>query len=147
MSNGTTRIFLAPPPDRTKQSKPKPKEDDSASHEDTFNSFGVIYVNELARRSLVDAKKPRFPVGSVIIREKLAQANDVTPQLLVVMMKRERGFNSKARDWEFLMIDGGLSKILRREKTGGCLNCHKQKKDQDFVFRLYLTDEAHARQK
>lgn len=75
------------------------------------------------------------------------QANDAVPQLLVVMVKRERGFNRKANDWEFLMIDGNVSKITRREKTGGCRDCHKQQKNNDFVFRSYLTAEARSAQK
>lgn len=144
-SRGTTRIIFAPPPDRTPVSKPK--KDPGVSHENSADSFGVVYVNDIARRALFDEKNPKFPTGSVIVREKLLQANDAVAQMLVVMVKRERGFNSKARDWEFLMIDGGLSKILRREKTGDCRNCHEQKKKQDFVFRSYLTADVRARQK
>lgn len=121
--------------------------DTNALHENSLDSFGVVYVNELARRSLVNDKKPRFPVGSIIVREKLAHVNDVAPQMLVVMVKRERGFNSKARDWEFLMIDGGLSKIIRREKTGECRDCHKSRKDSDFVFRSYLSEDVRRNQK
>jgi hypothetical protein len=63
------------------------------------------------------------------------------------MVKRDRGFNKKASDWEFLMIDGGLSKIDRREKTGTCRDCHKKQKNSDFVFRTYVTDEVRQRQK
>lgn len=144
-SMGTTRIIYAPPPDRTPASKPR--KDTNTSHENSLDSFGVVYVNELARSSLINDKKPRFPIGSIIVREKLAHANDVTPQMLVVMVKRERGFNSNARDWEFLMIDGGLSKIVRREKNGECRNCHKQQKDSDFIFRTYLSEDVRRNQK
>jgi hypothetical protein len=75
------------------------------------------------------------------------QPTDPAPQSLVVMVKRERGFNRKANDWEFLMIDGGLTNIIRREKTGDCRNCHKQQKDEDYVFRTYLTADVRAKQK
>jgi hypothetical protein len=143
-SNGTTRIVLAPPPDRTPSSKPA--KDESVSHENSASSFGVVYVNEVARRSLIEDKKPRFPSGSVIVREKLSKATDAAPQMLVMMVKREKGFNSKALDWEFLMIDVGLNKVLKREKSGACLNCHKQQKKQDFVFRSYMSDEMRAKQ-
>lgn len=96
---------------------------------------------------MIEDKKPEFLRGSVIVREKRTHIGDTTPQLLVMMVKREKGFNSKARDWEFLMIDGGLSKVLKREKSGECLQCHKKQKEQDFVFRYYLTDELRAKQK
>ena len=144
-SRGTTRIIYAPPPDRTPVSTPI--KNDTALHADSADSYGVIYVNEVARQSLVDAKKPRFPIGSVIVREKLLRTNDAAPQVLVVMVKRDQGFNSKARDWEFLMIDGDLSKILRREKHGECRDCHVQQRDQDYVFRSYLAADTRARQK
>lgn len=83
-------------------------------------------------------EKPQFPVGSIIIREKLAQADDTAPQLLVALVKRERGFNPKAKDWEFLMFDGSATTIRQREKTGSCQECHVLQKDNDLVFRSYL---------
>jgi hypothetical protein len=72
----------------------------------------VIYVNDAARQALVDEKK------------------------------HERGFNPKANDWEFLVIDGDASRIQRREKTGDCLACHSQQKNTDFVFRSYLPEDV-----
>jgi uncharacterized membrane protein YccC len=100
--------------------------------------LGMVYVNEIARHSLLDEKKPQFPIGSVIVREKLARASDAIAQVLVVMVKRERGFNPRANDWEFLMIDGNVSKIRQREKTGDCRSCHAQQKATDYVFRSYM---------
>ena len=102
----------------------------------------MIYVNEVARQALLDEKKPVFPVGSIIVREKLKMADATTPQLLVAMVKHERGFNPQANDWEFLVIDGNASRIQRREKTGDCLACHSQQKNTDFVFRSYLTEDV-----
>jgi hypothetical protein len=144
-SNGTNKIVFPSPPDRTSSSNTET--DDLSSHKNNADSFGVVYANDVARRSLVEVKVPKFPVGSIIVREKLTQATDIAPQLLVVMVKRQRGFNSNAGDWEFLMIDGGLSKVLQREKSGECRNCHAKQKDQDFVFRSYLTADTRAGQK
>lgn len=118
-----------------------------ASHEDFAAFYGVVYANDIARHSLLNQKKPQFSVGSVIVREKLAQADALKSELIVVMVKRERGFNKKANDWEFLMIDGSLSSVTHREKTGSCRDCHIQQKDNDFVFRTYLSEETRASQK
>jgi hypothetical protein len=137
---------LSAPPRR----KPVPKKEKPSNftgHENSANTFGVIYVNELARHALLEEKKPQFPVGSVIVREKLLRENDTAPQVLVVMVKRERGFNRKANDWEFLLLDGSLSKITHREKTGSCRDCHKQEKDSDYVFRSYLSEKIRLSQK
>ncbi len=139
---GTTRTIYSPRPDRTRTS-PEKKET-TPTHENAIDSFGVVYVNNLARHALMEEKNPRFPVGSVIVREKLTKVGDSKAQMLVVMVKREKGFNSKARDWEFLMTDGEMSKVLRREKTGGCRDCHEQQKKQDFVFRLYMSEDERA---
>jgi hypothetical protein len=143
-SRGTTTIRLASPPRRESAATPKPKSPDS--HDETI-SFGVIYVNELARRALLEEKQPKFPPGSIIVREKLGQERDAAPQVVVAMAKRERGFNPKANDWEFLVLDGGASVIQRREKTGDCRDCHAKEKKADFVFRSYLTEEVRRRQK
>ncbi|MBC7911918.1 MAG: cytochrome P460 family protein [Pyrinomonadaceae bacterium] len=145
--NGITRFIFPGPPRPRSSSSSDDDDDDPSPHEGDATSYGVIYVNELARRAMVDEKKPRFPAGSVIVREKLAQEADAAPQVLVVMVKREQGFNLKAKDWEFLTIDGQLSKVEHREKTGSCRDCHNSQKDRDFVFRSYLTEEMRGKQK
>lgn len=115
------------------------RRDNSASHVDGPLSFGVIYVNEAARRTLLEEKNPSFPVGSIIVREKLLQEEaDAAPQLLVAMVKRERGFNPSANDWEFLVLDGSATRITERQKTGSCSDCHRRQENNDFVFRSYL---------
>lgn len=110
---------------------------ENQSHEDS--AFGVVYVNDLARPMLAQPT-PAFPVGSVIIREKLLQADATAPQFVIAMIKREKGFNPAGGDWEFAAFDGALKKVEKREKTGSCLACHAQKKDNDFVFRSYLPE-------
>ena len=76
----------------------------------------------------------QFPRGSIIVREKLTKADDAQPQLLTVMIKRARGFNPKANDWEFLAVDGAMTKILERQKKGSCLDCHASEKARDVVY-------------
>lgn len=94
----------------------------------------MVYVNGLGREAMEAADSMKFPQGSVIVREKLTKADDAQPQLLTVMIKRARGFNSKANDWEFLTVDGAMTKILERQKQGSCLDCHKSQKERDFVY-------------
>lgn len=101
------------------------------------NSFGVVYANDLAREAMTVAPANAFPRGAIIVREKLASANSQTPELLAVMMKREKGFNPAANDWEFLILDGSATRIERRERKGECQHCHSSQKKKDFVFRDY----------
>ena len=111
------------------------KSKDNQTHDGFTNSFGVVYVNNLASEA-VNAEPPiKFPLGSIIVREKLAAADDKQPQHLTVMIKRARGFNPAANDWEFLAVDGAMTKIEQREKKGSCLGCHASQKARDFVYR------------
>ena len=85
---------------------------------------------------MLSERPSKFPVGSIIVREKLATQTDARPELLAVMIKRARGFNPKADDWEFLTVDGALTKIQERQKKGSCLQCHASQSERDFVFPL-----------
>ena len=98
--------------------------------------LGTVYVNELAAQVIAAGKSGTFPLGSIIVREKLAKPNDKEPELVAVMIKREPGFNPEGGDWLFLTADGTLTKIRERQKTGSCLGCHKSERANDFVFPL-----------
>lgn len=110
--------------------EPKPKLHDHAS------SFGVVYGNELASKAYSASPIQNFPVGSILIREKLATRFAQKPQMLAVMIKREKGFNPEGGDWSFLTIDGAATKVKQRKKKGDCLECHQSASARDFVFEL-----------
>lgn len=95
-------------------------------------TFGFAYVNDVGR-SAFQQKPFLFPIGSIIVRERLPTLTS-SPDVLVVMVKRERDFNRKANGWEFLTINGDANRILKREKKGNCLKCHASAADNDFVF-------------
>ena len=78
-----------------------------------------------------------FPTDSIIVREKLSSSSATKPDLVAVMIKRAKGFNPMANDWEFLVLTGDGKKIERREKTGACQQCHASETRNDFVFRDY----------
>jgi hypothetical protein len=105
-------------------------------------SFGVVWVNNIGHESMTAAKPEKFPVGSVIVREKFTHQEDTKPELLAVMVKRGNGFNRKGGDWEYLIVEGGLTKIRQRQTKGNCSSCHAQQKDRDFVFPLPQTKET-----
>ena len=110
------------------------KNQDKDSHQDSLNSFAVVYANGLAHEALIAEPAIQVPRGSIIVREKLTKADDTQPQHLVVMIKRARGFNPAANDWEFLAVDGAMTKIQERQKKGSCLDCHASQKAFDFVY-------------
>lgn len=135
-SKGTTRILMpgaiifsgSRPASSNKRDK------DKDTHDGAANSFGVVYVNGLAREAVKAEPPIQFPRGSIIVREKLTKADDTQPQHLTIMIKRARGFNPAANDWEFLTVDGAMTKIQERQKKGTCLDCHAAQKARDFVY-------------
>ena len=124
--NGDNTIPVSPPAPASRK--------DKGSHDDA--SFGVVYVNDIGREAMSSAQLAKFPIGSIIVREKLAKQDDTQPQLLAVMIKRATGFNPRSGDWEYLVVDGAMTKIRDRQKTGTCYECHSSQQDRDFVFPL-----------
>ena len=105
-------------------------------HEKGFATFARIFANETALPQM-NLGKPIFEPGSIIVREKLRKKTDETPELVTVMIKREKGFSPKSNDWEFFVVSGGGEKVVDREKAGSCSKCHTQAKENDFVFKNF----------
>ena len=122
--------------DGKKEKQPDSKTSSGDAHADQI--FGAVYMNDLARETTFSKEKRIYPVGSIIVRERLLTESTKTPDVLTVMAKRAVGFNPAANDWEFLVVDADTMKIKKREKTGDCQQCHSSQKDRDFVLGTYV---------
>ena len=113
---------------------------ESRDYSETFEhavfSFGNVYANELAKEEFAK-KSPRFPVGSIIVREKNLDEESVVPETVLAMVKRESGFSKTTSDWEFFLFEGKRFQIQRRETAGNCATCHSRAKENDWVFKNY----------
>jgi len=127
-TSGTTSIWFPP----LGATSPSPERARDVAHSSTF---GFAYANEIARESLFSKRPPKFPAGSIIVREKLRAAASTSPEVLVVMVKRERNFSPRANDWEFLTVSGDMTTIKKREKEGKCGQCHASEAKNDLVFK------------
>jgi cytochrome P460 len=105
-----------------------------------FDKYISVYVNEQGREPMMMKRVPSFPVGSMIVKEKLSDKSSKEPELLTAMIKRSAGFYPEGGDWEYLVLDGSASKIVERGKLDQCKACHLLYKHADFVTRLYLPD-------
>lgn len=101
--------------------------------------FIKVYVNAVGQRAMLSQERPRFPLGSVIVKEKLATAKSAQPELMTVMLKRAPGYNPRYGDWEFMVVNGPATKIETRGKLANCQSCHTDKK-MDYIFRTYAPD-------
>ena len=89
--------------------------------------------------------KPDFPVGSMIVKEKLLRKDAGAPELLTAMIKREPGYNPASGDWEYVVLDGPGRSIEGRGKLANCQSCHALAKDTGYVFRSYLPKDVLGR--
>ena len=115
----------------------KDEKEPTNPHEKGVTTFARYFGNDLAQ-SVIYQTTPKFPVGSIIVREKLVTEDAKIPSLVTVMVKREKGFSKKTGDWEYFAIEGGVGKIIKREKVGSCSKCHANAESTDFVFKTYL---------
>ena len=86
--------------------------------------------------------KPKFPQGSIIVKEKLLDESGGKVELLTAMIKREPGFYPASGDWEYLVLDGEGATVEARGKLENCQSCHSTKKETDYLFRSYLPDDV-----
>ena len=103
-----------------------------------MDKFINVFVNDAGRRSMSEELRPRFPVGSLVVKEKLPARDASEPELLTAMLKREAGFDPEGGDWEYLVLDGRGREVRARGKLESCRACHQAVADTDFVSRNYL---------
>jgi hypothetical protein len=82
--------------------------------------------------------KGLYPEGTVILKEKFADAAGTKPVLFTGMLKRKKGYNPQAGDWQFFVLNSNATKFETRGMRS-CANCHEPFHDTDFVSRNYLT--------
>jgi hypothetical protein len=115
--------------------------DQSSPH---VNKYVSVFVNPVGRDQMMSKQDPRFPVGTMIVKEKLGSPDSTKPELLTAMIKRGPGFNPESGDWEYLVLDGAASMIVEQGKLTKCSSCHNFYKDSDFITRSYLPETVKA---
>jgi hypothetical protein len=106
------------------------------------DKFVTVYVNDSGRRAMMEEKHPHFPLGSIIVKEKLPSKDSKTPELLTVMVKREAGYDPLNGDWEYMALDGAGKTVQARGRLEKCQACHLMVKDTDYISRSYLPREV-----
>lgn len=122
----------------------KGSEIEKSPHKDKYIN---VFVNAVGKEAMLMQKRPKFPVGTVIVKEKLSSPDSLIPELLTVMIKRAKGFNPKVGDWEFMTLNGDATEVTSKGKLENCQTCHIGYKQNDFITRTYLTDAIKERLK
>lgn len=89
-------------------------------HSDRFSN---VYVNEIGAEASGIFGERTFPVGTVLVKEKLLEVDDAVAAGIGMMFKREAGFDSAAGDWEYMYWENGE---LGQDTTqlAHCQACH-----------------------
>ncbi len=103
--------------------------------------YFTVYVNDIGRNAMMSEKIPKFPKGSVIVKEKLLSEDSNAPELLTVMIKQKKGFNPTTGDWEYMVVNGTGTKVEGRGNLENCQSCHFLNKQTDYIFRSYLPEK------
>ncbi len=101
-----------------------------------------VYVNGIGRTAMMSQATPRFPTGSIIVKEKFPDLQSHKLEMLTVMVKREPGYDSTRGDWEYLVVDGDLAEIKARGAIQSCQGCHIEQASNDYIFRTYLPPDV-----
>jgi hypothetical protein len=92
-------------------------------------TFVRVFANPLAAGAV--NSRGVFPEGSILVKEKLRDLESGIPSAHGVMIKRRKGFNPSAADWEFLFYPS-----VRSASFTSCSNCHRSA-EHDFVLGSY----------
>jgi Cytochrome P460 len=104
--------------------------------EPALRYFDDRFMKTLERR-LSYPDLPALPVGTVVVKEKLSSPDAQTPELLTIMIKRNKGFNPSCGDWEFLVYEGDGKREQARGRITHCISCHSTYTKTDFLSRNY----------
>ena len=88
-----------------------------------------VYANEAAAAELARSRRP-FPVGAVIVKEKLGEQQAVAG--IGAMQKMPPGYDPEGGDWQYVYVDE--SGKLAQGRLENCRTCHMRAKERDHVY-------------
>lgn len=110
-----------------------------------------IYMNEIAAEAFRD-RSTAYPVGSVIVKEKLGLEYDLfdtdgererktakTASGVGGMVKRPAGYDPKHGDWEYFYFEDPTK--IEHGKIASCVECHRGASATDYVFGGWAADQ------
>jgi hypothetical protein len=105
-----------------------------------------VYVNDVGQEAMLEAKSPKFPVGTIVIKEKLPEKKSQTPEFFTIMLKREAGYDPRGGDWQYLIMRSAKAKIETPSDIESCQSCHSAWAEKsDFISRTYLSTQQHQK--
>ena len=87
-----------------------------------------------------------YPVGVVFLKENYLNASGQPgrPSTITAMIKREKGYDADAGDWQFIQFDADGKLLLDGNSRDGvvraaCAKCHGNIRERDFIFSTFCS--------
>ncbi|MGQ9850578.1 MAG: cytochrome P460 family protein [Aggregatilineaceae bacterium] len=99
-----------------------------------------IFVNDRALNAIArDNFEGVLPPGSIVVKENYMGTVEAPGEVaaLTIMYKVD-GFNPEANDWFWLKAPGDGSAVDAAGVVEGCINCHGQQGNSDYLLRYDL---------
>lgn len=97
-----------------------------------------VHVSPEALEAFQEERYP-LPEGTIILKEKFSSMDAASPELYTGMLKREKGYNPKAGDWEFFTLTADRLAITSRGRIDSCMDCHQARAKSDFLMRQFYS--------
>lgn len=92
-------------------------------------AFLRLYANEPAIQAAKAGEE--MPNGAILVKENYGK--DKKSLMAVTPMYKVKGFNPDAGDWWWAKY-GPEGKVMASGKVKGCIECHRARKAQDWIF-------------
>lgn len=98
-----------------------------------------VYANDSAYSHIVNGEAGDFPLGAMIVKEKIRDGKNHAHNSLGIMIKQKVGFDPVNANWEFVFVDDSQKVARGSKELANCYACHRGgdsfgQKAADFVF-------------
>ena len=100
-----------------------------------------IYVDELAEDTYLSAGAP-YPECATIVKPIYNDADGKSVRKLTIMVKMVPGYDPENGDWWYASGDATGTRVGEQGRLNGCIPCHKQAAETDYLFSKEVLDAA-----
>ena len=102
------------------------------------NNWVRIYVNKLAETTYLSASSP-YQVCAKIVKPIYTDSSGTKIKKLTVMVKMPPGYDPENADWWYGIYDESGTDMWNEGKLPGCVTCHRQAAETDYLFSREVT--------
>ena len=96
------------------------------------NNWVGIYVNKLAETTYLSVSSP-YQICAKIVKPIYTDSSGTSIKKLTIMVKMSPGYDTENADWWYGQSDES-GKDAWGGKLPGCITCHKQAAETDYLF-------------